>query len=44
MSFCICPLDEEDPQRILGPQGLAESQDEDPGSPSHHLEESHLLF
>lgn len=21
VSFCICPLDEEDPQRILGPRG-----------------------
>lgn len=40
----ICPLEEELPERILGPQGWAESQGEDPGSPSHHLEEKPLAL
>ena len=40
----ICPLEEQHPERILGPQGLAESQGEDPGSPSHHLEEKPLAL
>lgn len=40
----ICPLEEEHPERILGPQGWAGSQGEDPGSPSHHLEEKPLTL
>lgn len=40
----ICPPEEEHPERILGPQGLAESQGEDPGSLSHHLEEKPLAL
>lgn len=40
----ICPLEEEHPERILGPQGLAESQGEDPGPPSHHLQEKPLAL